>query len=220
MASETILHVIHENLHEGCPNRTRVELVQECNRRMAKIINHLREFSREAEALPEILDIHVPIENALMIVGQQLLNRNISTVKDLAPDLPKILGDPNQLEQVFLNLISNARDAMEGRNQRNELTIQTSLVKTKGQQELEVIIRDTGRGIPREIMEKIYEPFFTTKEVGRGVGLGLSICYGIIENHGGRIEVDSQEDRGTTFRVFLPVPRGGEDVETGSRRGR
>jgi len=220
MASETILHVVHENLHEDCPNRTRVELTQECNRRMAKIINHLREFSRQAKAVFEPLDIHVPIENALMIMQQQLLSRNITTIKDLAPGLPRILADSNQLEQVFLNLISNARDSMEGGgDQRTELTIQTALVKTNEQQDLEVTIRDTGSGIPKEIMDKIFEPFFTTKQVKEGMGLGLAICYGIVESHGGRIVVDSQEDRGTTFKVFLPVPRGGENVKANSSGG-
>jgi PAS domain S-box-containing protein len=220
MASETMLHVIQENLHDDCPNRTRVELVQECNWRMAKIIDHLREFSRQARAVFEPLDIRVPIENALMFLRQQLFNHNITTTKELAPDLPQVLGDSNQLEQVFLNLISNARDAMEGREQPKELAIRAKLLKTKGQKEIEVLIRDTGKGIPRNMMEKVFVPFFTTKEVGKGLGLGLSICYGIIENHGGRIEFDSQEGQGTRFRVFLPVPRGGDDVKEDSRRGR
>jgi PAS domain S-box-containing protein len=220
MASETILHVIYENLHEGCPNQTRVTLVQECNQRMAKIINHLREFSRQATAAFEPVDIHVPIENALMIMGQQLLNHGISTVRNLAPDLPKILGDPNQLEQVFLNLIGNALDAMKDFNQSKELTIQARLAETRSQQEVEITIRDTGRGIPKQILEKIFEPFFTTKDVGKGVGMGLSICYGIVETHGGRFEVSSREGSGTTVKVFLPVPKGGEHVETNSRSGR
>jgi PAS domain S-box-containing protein len=207
MASDTILHVIHESLHHESSNRTRVELVQECNRRMAKIINHLREFSRQAKAKLEPLDIHLPVENALVLVEQQLLNSNITTTKRLTPDLPRILGDSNQLEQVFLNLISNARDAMETQERCKRLTIQTNLLETKGQQEVEVVISDTGKGIPQGILEKIYEPFFTTKDVKKGMGLGLSICYGIVENHGGRVEVDSREGQRTAFRVFLPVPR-------------
>ncbi|MBW2121281.1 MAG: Cache 3/Cache 2 fusion domain-containing protein [Deltaproteobacteria bacterium] len=211
MASDTILHVISENLHKGCPNQTRLELVQECNRRMAKIINHLREFSRQAETVFEPLDIRLPLENALMIVGQQLLNQNISTEKDLAPNLPVILGDSNQLEQVFLNLISNARDAMQDQDEPRRLIIKTRLIEKETEQEVEVLIGDTGRGIPEEIIDKIFVPFFTTKDVGKGTGLGLAICYGIIENHGGRIEVDSRQDRGTNFRVYLPVPKGDEN---------
>ncbi len=220
MASDAVLHVLYESLHEHPANRKRVELVQECNRRMAMIINHLREFSRQAEAKSEPLDINVPIENALMIVGQQLLNDNISTMKNLTSDLPKILGDSSQLEQVFLNLISNARDAMETEEGRRELTIQTNLVETKDHREIRVTISDTGKGIPKGILEKIYEPFFTTKDVKKGMGLGLSICYGIIEGHGGRIEVDSQEGRETTFRIFLPVLKGGQHVTENPRRRR
>ncbi len=218
MASDTILHVIHESLQKTNPNKTRVELVQECNRRMAKIINHLREFSRQTRAKPEPLDIHVPIENALMIIGQQLLNDNISTIKKLTPNLPRVLGDPNQLEQVFLNLISNAHDAMEAQERRRELTIQTNLAGTKDQPEVRITITDTGRGIPKGVIEKIYEPFFTTKDVKKGMGLGLSICYGIIENHGGRIEVESREREGTTLTIFLPGSQGGKDGKTNSRR--
>jgi len=219
MASETILHVVRENLHKDCPNKTRVELAQECNRRMAKIINHLREFSRQAEATFEPLGIHVPVENALMILAQQFLNRNISTVKEFGSDLPHVLGDPNQLEQVFLNLISNASDAMDDLASRKKLTVKTCLADKGKKREVKVVIRDTGRGIPKEIIDKVFEPFFTTKEVGKGTGLGLSICYGIIQNHGGRIEVESQEGRGTAFTVVLPVPVGGHNVEKNSRRG-
>jgi two-component system NtrC family sensor kinase len=119
--------------------------------------------------------------------------------------LPKIWGDINQLEQVFLNLISNARDAMDKVERKKELAIATSLTHQNASDDVEVIVRDTGKGIPPEDMDKIFEPFFSTKEVGRGTGLGLSICYGIIEAHGGHIEVESKLDAGTTFRVFLPV---------------
>ncbi|MEO0250478.1 MAG: ATP-binding protein, partial [candidate division WOR-3 bacterium] len=108
-------------------------------------------------------------------------------------------------EQVFLNLISNAKDAMERSQRKRELTISTSLIRHNGWRDLEVMVRDTGDGIPQENVEKIFEPFFSTKEVGRGTGLGLSICYGIIEAHGGRIEVESKVNEGTTFRVILPI---------------
>ncbi|NIO05035.1 MAG: GHKL domain-containing protein [Proteobacteria bacterium] len=218
MASDTILHVIHESLQKTNPNKTRVELVQECNRRMGKIINHLREFSRQTQAKPEPPDIHVSIQNALMIIEQQLLNDNISTIKKLTPNLPRVLGDPNQLEQVFLNLISNARDAMAAQERRRELTIQTDLAGTKDQPEVRITFTDSGRGIPKDVIEKVYEPFFTTKDVKKGMGLGLSICYGIIENHGGRIEVESREREGTTLTIFLPGFQGGKHGKTNSRR--
>ena len=205
MAADTFLHVIREHLPEEDENRHRVDLIQKCNERIAKIINHLREFSRQSRFDFRQIEVNEPIENALLITGQQLLNHNIGVVKNFQPDIPKIWGDANQLEQVFLNLISNAKDAMEWGKQKRELTISTALIRHNGWKDVQVSVKDTGTGIPEENVEKIFEPFFSTKEVGKGTGLGLSICYGIIEAHGGKIEVESKVDEGTTFRVILPV---------------
>ena len=140
-----------------------------------------------------------------MITGQQLLNHGTRLIKNFSPNLPKIWGDANQLEQVFLNLISNARDAMGKVDRKRELTMSTGLILRKGWNDMEISFKDTGSGIPEENLDKIFEPFFSTKQVGKGTGLGLSICYGIIEAHGGRIEVESKLDEGTTFRVILPA---------------
>jgi PAS domain S-box-containing protein len=205
MAADTFLHVIREHMPEEDENRHRVDLIQKCNERIAKIINHLREFSRQSRFDFRQIEVNEPIENALLITGQQLLNHNIGVVKNFQPDIPKIWGDANQLEQVFLNLISNAKDAMERGNHKRELTISTALIRHNGWKDVQVSVKDTGTGIPEENVEKIFEPFFSTKEVGKGTGLGLSICYGIIEAHGGKIEVESKVDEGTTFRVILPV---------------
>jgi two-component system NtrC family sensor kinase len=205
MAADTFLHVIRENMPEGEPNRQRVELIQKCHSRIAKIINHLKDFSRQSKLDFKQIDINEPIENALMITGQQLLNHGIRVRKEYQPDLPKIRGDSTQLEQVFLNLIANAKDAMETAGRPKELTIRTALIRHYSWSDIEVSFQDTGAGIAEENREKIFEPFFSTKEVGKGTGLGLSICYGIIEAHGGRIEVESRISEGTTFRVILPV---------------
>jgi PAS domain S-box-containing protein len=205
MAADTFLHVIREKLSPEDENQRRLELIQKCHERIAKIINHLRDFSRQSEFDFRPMNVTEPIENALMITGQQMINHGIRIVKEFQPDLPKIRGDANQLEQVFLNLISNARDAMEKADRKKELTITASLLRHNGWNEVEVVVKDTGNGIPPENLDKVFEPFFSTKEVGRGTGLGLSICYGIIEAHGGRIEVESRVNEGTTFRVFLPV---------------
>ncbi|HYB21753.1 MAG TPA: Cache 3/Cache 2 fusion domain-containing protein [Thermodesulfobacteriota bacterium] len=205
MAADTFLHVIRESLAREDQNQKRLELIQQCHERIAKIINHLRDFSRQSRFDFRPMNIAEPIENALMITGQQLLNHGIRIMKDFQPDIPQIRGDANQLEQVFLNLISNAKDAMEKCERKKELTIATSLLRHNGWNDVEVIVRDTGTGISDENAEKIFEPFFSTKEVGKGTGLGLSICYGIIEAHGGRIEVESKLNEGTTFRVILPV---------------
>ena len=205
MAADTFLHVIRERLSPEDENQKRLELIQKCNERIAKIINHLRDFSRQSEFDFRLMDVTEPIENALMITGQQMINHGIRIVKEFQPDLPKVRGDANQLEQVFLNLISNARDAMEKAERKKELTIAASLLRHNGWNDVEVIVKDTGNGIPPENLDKVFEPFFSTKQVGRGTGLGLSICYGIIEAHGGRIEVESRVNEGTTFRVLLPV---------------
>ena len=205
MAADTFLYVIRENLDKENENQKRLELIQRCHERIDKIINHLRDFSRQSKFAFRKIDINEPIENALMITGQQLLNHGIRLIKNFSPNLPKIWGDANQLEQVFLNLISNARDAMGKVDRKRELTMSTGLILRNGWNDMEISFKDTGSGIPEENLDKIFEPFFSTKQVGKGTGLGLSICYGIIEAHGGRIEVESKLDEGTTFRVILPA---------------
>jgi PAS domain S-box-containing protein len=205
MASETILYVIFKNLHDDCPNRQRLELIRQCNSRIEKIVDHLREFSRQTKPEFEKLDINQPVENALLITGQQLLDHNISIVRNLADDLPKVMGDTNQLEQVFLNLISNARDAMEEVPGKRALTISSYLIDNEASPLVLVSIQDTGVGIPEENLDKVFDPFFTTKAVGRGTGLGLSLCFSIVEMHGGRIEINSRPGAGTEIKVILPI---------------
>ena len=211
MASQTILHVIFNNLHEDCPNRERLELIRRCNDRIQKIVEHLKEFSRQEQPAFQGLDINQPIENALLITGQQLLDHNISLVKRLTEDLPEILGDSNQLEQVFLNLIANSLDAMDPVEGQKELTIASDFDNEKEPPSVVVLIKDTGVGIPQENLDKIFEPFFSTKPVGRGTGLGLSLCFGIIEAHGGRLEVSSQLGKGSEVKVILPVGISGKE---------
>ena len=121
--------------------------------------------------------------------------------------LPRVLGDNNQLEQVFLNLIANARDAMDNRTGEKRLTISSSFIEEDGTANILVSLKDTGIGIPKENLDKVLEPFFSTKPVGKGTGLGLSMCYGIIESHGGRLEIQSEVDKGTDIRIFIPVKK-------------
>jgi PAS domain S-box-containing protein len=215
MASQTILHVIVNNLHEGCPNRDRLELIRKCNDRIEKIVDHLREFSRQTKPDFREIDINQPIENALMITGQQLLDHNITIVRQLTDGLPRIHGDPNQLEQVFLNLISNARDALDEVTGHRELTIRTCLTTEVGRPFVAASIKDTGVGIPDENRDKVLEPFFTTKTVGRGTGLGLPLCFGIVEAHGGRLEIKSDIGEGTEIRVSLPINEKRKGAENG-----
>jgi len=207
MASTTILHVIGENMPPDDPNQPRFEVIKQCNQRIGKIVNQLREFSRQSRFEILSVDVNEAIENVMALTSQQLMNHNIRVVKNLQPDLPRVMGDSNQLEQVFLNLISNARDAME-KTQKKTLTIETISRPYNGT--VEINISDTGTGIPREVLDKIFDPFFTTKQVGKGTGLGLSICYSIIELHEGKIEVESKPGQGSTFRLIFPIPDKGD----------
>lgn len=212
MASQTILHVILKNVPADWPERERLELIRKCNDRIEKIVDHLRGFSRQTKPELREMDINQTVENALMITGQQLLNHGITLVSNLSKDLPKVMGDPNQLEQVFLNLISNARDAIDDTTgPKKELTIRSNFSEDGGAPYVVVSVRDTGVGIPPENLNKIFEPFFSTKPVGKGTGLGLSLCFGIIEAHGGRIDIKSRVGEGTEVSVILPARESGKE---------
>ncbi len=207
MAASTMLYVMNnEKCLQDCPNKSRLDVIKRCHDRIASIVNHLREFSRQTDFTMQEMNVNESIENALLITTQQLLNLQINIEKDLEPDLPLIQGDFNRLEQVFLDLIANSRDAMSEREQENRtLFVRTRKTELDGQAAIAIEIGDNGPGIPEEILTKIFDPFFTTKEVGKGTGLGLPICFGIIEEHGGRIEGANRPDGGAVFTVTLPL---------------
>ncbi len=166
------------------------------------IIKSLLKFSRASrkEEL-EPTDINTVLRETLMFVKHQVEKNKVKLQEQLAESLPLIDGHPSQLQQVFTNLILNAVQVMpEGG---------TLTVNSRVREDLKAVamsFTDTGKGIPEEILAKIFEPFFTTKDVGEGTGLGLSVSYGLIKNHGGEIKVESKKDQGTTFTVILPLP--------------
>lgn len=170
--------------------------------RMAAIINHLRDFSRESKGRREVTDLNRLVKEALAFLGQQLEAHDVAAVQELDPARPTVRVDPLQIEQVLLNLITNARDAMESTGMR-AITIRTDVVSDS---RVALSVTDTGPGIPEEIRTRIFDPFFTTKEVGKGTGLGLSICHGIIEEHGGVLMMESPvaDGRGARFTIILP----------------
>lgn len=170
--------------------------------RMTKIVNNLRTFARQSKFEYAQTDINQPIDDALMLLGEQLRSHNIKVRRDLTSDLPKVLADANQLEQVFLNLITNAKDAIEPKGSGMVSVISLLGEKTDF---VHVLVADTGIGMDSGTVNDIFNPFFTTKDVGKGTGLGLSISLGIIEDHGGKIEVYSLKGEGTAFRISLPV---------------
>ncbi len=173
--------------------------------RMDMIIKNVRFFARKSDFNNIELDINQVILNSLMLLSQQFKVHNIRVIQELSPDIPKIQGDPNQLQQVFLNIISNARDAILGLNrpEGGEIRVRTSLSQDK--KHIEINFQDTGCGIPDGNLQHIFSPFFTTKSPDKGMGLGLSIAYRIIENHQGKIEFKSKEGQGTTFNIVFPL---------------
>jgi len=173
--------------------------------RATNIINHMREFGRKSNLEVHPVDLNEPIRGVFTLLGQQLKLRNIGLNLKLDEDLPKIMADRNRLEQIFLNLVTNARDAMEARGPgaSKDLTITTYQEGDR----VVAAVSDTGTGMPEGIRNKIFEPFFTTKEAEKGTGLGLSITYNLVKDFKGDIGVDSVPDVGTTFTIRFPAYR-------------
>jgi len=165
-----------------------------------QIITHLRTFGRAAPASREPIALRAVIEGALSLVQEQLRLHEIEVTIDLGREEPVIVGNPIQLEQVFINLLTNARDAVLD-SPRKAIRISASVGSTS----VEIAFVDTGHGIPSGLERRVFDPFFTTKEVGKGTGLGLSITYGIVKEHGGTIAVESTPSEGTTFLIELPL---------------
>ncbi len=164
---------------------------------ISEIVLNLKNFSRLDRSKVSSFNLNEGLESALILAKHELKHL---TVNKQFGDIPAITCSPSQLNQVFLNLINNAAQAIESNH--GELTLST---RREGTDHVAVEISDTGKGIPPEIMSKIFDPFFTTKAVGKGTGLGLSISYKIIEQHGGRISVDSIMGKGTRFTIVLPL---------------
>jgi C4-dicarboxylate-specific signal transduction histidine kinase len=170
--------------------------------RMTRIIEHLQIFARQHRVAQESVNLHEVLTDTFILLEEQLRLRNIELHLDLAESLPNMLGDRVRLEEVVLNLVTNARDAMEAKGQ-GRLALRTWHAVERRQVCLEV--RDSGGGIPAELVDRIFDPFFTTKDPGKGTGLGLSIVHGIIEEHHGHIQVESTEGVGTLFTLSFPV---------------
>jgi two-component system NtrC family sensor kinase len=165
-------------------------------KRVRDIVVGLRNFSRLDEGKIKEIDINESIENTLSLLQGELKNR--IHVNRIFGTLPKYKCYASQLNQVFMNILSNGAQAIQG---NGELTIKTSVEE----HQLKISIADSGEGMTEEILEKIFDPFFTTKAVGEGTGLGLSISYGIIQRHGGEIQVKSKKGQGTEFLILLPL---------------
>jgi two-component system, NtrC family, sensor kinase len=191
-----------------------LDLIASESRRCGDLIKNLLSLSRSAPMNIQSTSLHEVIERCLMLVRHQLELGGIELQMNLAADLPRIPCDPAQIEQVLIALIMNAIDAMP---RGGNLWLNVRL--TEDETEVEIQVRDDGAGIAPDILPHIFEPFLTTKESGHGVGLGLAISHGIVERHNGRIEVQSELGRGTTFTITLPAQAGdGPLMSTGAEK--
>jgi histidine kinase len=185
--------------------------------RASGIINHLRQFGRKSDIALEPVAVNSILRRAFEMFGQQLKLRDIEVVWQIDETLPIIQAEGGRLEQVFINLLINARDAIEERwpleTPSSEAVKKITLKSYRRDDQIHVDICDTGKGIPESIRSKIFEPFFTTKKVGEGTGIGLSISYGIINDLRGRIWVTSKEGQGTCFKISLPIGRSHENSD-------
>jgi two-component system NtrC family sensor kinase len=198
----TFGHLLLKKFPEGSEEREDVEVIIDQANRCSNIIKGLLGFSRATAADKAPTNINDVLNSSLNIVKNKADFFNIQLVTTLEPSLWKVKADASQLQQVFLNMIVNAADACEG---KGTITITTANVKENDKDFIQVEFRDTGYGIKDEALEKIFEPFFTTKPVGKGTGLGLAVSHGIIQEHGGKVTVNTKIGEGTSFFIRLPA---------------
>jgi two-component system, NtrC family, sensor kinase len=194
------IQMLAKQMPEGDPRHTIIDKIVKQTFRASEIVNNLLNFSRTGPGELADVDLNRVVEETLSLVAHPLKASQIQVVKQLTEGIPPVWGSANKLQQVFLNLFLNARDAMPSGGM---LEVRSAV--HNGSVEVEVV--DTGNGITREHIHKIFDPFFTTKTSGRGTGLGLSVSYGIIKEHAGKIDVRSTPGRGTSFHVEFPAVR-------------
>ena len=189
-----------EDFKEDDPNRENLEEVVKQTQRCRDIVKGLLEFSRHTRVNTELADLNEILQDTLALVSKQAQFLNITVVTNYDPQLPEVMADKSELQQVVMNILINAVQAMQ---ERGAITITTR--HNTRDNSVEVLIADTGCGMRPDQIDQIFDPFFTTKESGQGTGLGLSIAYGIITSHHGTISVESEVGKGSTFKIRLPV---------------
>ena len=204
----TYSHLLLEELATDNPARDSLEKIVAQANRSRDIIRGLLDFSRQRKPDKTLCDVNVVLKECVSLLEKQALFHNIQINMKLDEIVPSTIIDPSQIERVFINMIVNAADAMEG---NGKLDLSTRY--NPSDHFIEVEFKDTGHGIAKENMERIFDPFFTTKDTGHGVGLGLAISFGIIKEHNGTISVESEVGKGTTFLVRLPVTKDDESVK-------
>ena len=169
--------------------------------RLTELLRKMLRFSKPEEEERQPVYVNAILDEILLLVSKQLMENSIRISTSFADGMGRVYASRNQLRQVFLNIVANARDAMPD---GGTLTVETKMVKD----EVHTILSDTGMGIRPDNIKRIFEAFFTTKDRVKGVGLGLSVCYGFVKDHGGDIKVESAYGSGTTFTVILPAFEG------------
>jgi two-component system NtrC family sensor kinase len=196
----TFSHLLMRRLKDNPELQKELELITREATRVSSIVRGLLDFARESKPQKRPCSINELILHTLSLVERQAVFQNIRIIRNLGSQLPILLLDANQVQQVFMNILLNAADAMP---QGGTLTITSNHVP--GDSFLQIKFTDTGCGIPEENLTQIFDPFFTTKADKKGTGLGLAVSYGIVDRHRGRIEVQSEVGRGATFTIHLPL---------------
>ena len=181
--------------------RGHLDRIAKSAHRCHKIVHSLLSFARQHAPERKLVDLRVVVEEVLEIMSYDLRTSNVTIVREFAAELPQVMADPHQLQQVFVNILGNARQALESFQRESRIVVRTR--EEKGRVIAE--FQDNGPGIRQEHLARIFDPFFTTKPVGKGTGLGLSLCYGIIQEHGGKIFARSEPGHGAVFVIELPV---------------
>jgi two-component system NtrC family sensor kinase len=202
-----------EDCDDDHPLKESLEVIVKQTLRCRETVKGLLDFARQSSSTPSLTEVNQIVDKTLLLLENQTLFQNIKTVRKFAPNLPNVLIDAGQLQQVVINIVINAVDAME---EKGVLTVETS--RARNTPEILLKISDTGKGIPDDILPLIFEPFFTTKKVGKGTGLGLSIVHGIVTRAGGKVEVASSS-KGASFTVRLPIAQEGKKVERPQGKG-
>ena len=214
----TFSHLLRKKMPEGSQDAEDLDLVIRETKRCAAIIRRLLDFAREKPPEKKFADLNQIIENTERIIQKPAFLRDVKISLDLDSELPPIWLDADLIEQVIMNLLVNAQHAVE---HDGDIKVQTRRVLKSANTEagrgpipmVEITVIDTGCGIPEENLKRIFDPFFTSKEVGKGTGLGLSVSHGIVSAHGGSIEVESRVGLGSAFRVYLPVDPPGKNPD-------
>jgi two-component system NtrC family sensor kinase len=195
--------------------RSDLETIAASTERVRQIVKGLLDFSRQTELNPESTDINQLVRLTLGPLENQALVKGIRMVFQPGNDLPAIILDPNQFQSVLMNIVINGLDATERGGKIIISTGKKASEKNREKKGIEIVVSDNGCGIPQEHLKQLFYPFFTTKEVGEGTGLGLAVSFGIIKRHGGNIQVESQVGKGSIFRIWLPVEkRTGQDEDS------